>query len=91
MAFRIGLFIASLTAALGLAAALSLAGLLPGSAPAETAAAPSVMALAASVPDGPIVQVDTVYLVTPPQATVVVKQPAAASGGGESESEGDDD
>jgi hypothetical protein len=89
MVVRISLFVASLTAAFALAAALSLAGLGPTAGPGDAPAA-TALSQTASVPAAPVVQVDTVYIPAPvAPTTVVVHQVAPAANGGENESEND--
>jgi hypothetical protein len=86
MVAKIGLFIASLSAALALAFALNAAGFAPGSSHANVASTPVATTTAAGVAAAdpgatPQVQVDTVY-VAPPVApkTVTVHRIVPSSG-----------
>ena len=88
---RVALFVASLSAALVLAAALALGGLAPAADPAAvvTDAPPA----ATDGPPQPTVQVDTVY-VTPkvkPKHVSVTRTVRSSSGEGEHEREGEGD
>lgn len=88
MVFRIGLFVASLVASFGLAGVLSLAGLAPHPGLSTAPATATTQTLVASAPEPPLVQVDTVYLVAPAPATIIVHKQAPKSS--ENESGGDD-
>jgi long-subunit fatty acid transport protein len=87
---RLALFVASLSAAAVMAAALALGGLAPAAGPAAvvTDAPPAAM----DAPAQPSVQVDTVY-VTPkvkPKHVTVSRTVRSSSGHGEHEGGGDD-
>ena len=87
MVHRLALFVASLTAALVIAAGLALGGLFPTQ-PAPVAADPAPASLDAT--PQPTVQVDTVY-VTPkvkPKHVTVTRTVRSSSGEGEHEREG---
>lgn len=88
---RVALFVASLSAAGVLAAALALGGLAPAADPA--AAAVDAPPAATDAPPQPTVQVDTVY-VTPkvkPKHVTISRTVRASSGEGEHEGEGKGD
>lgn len=87
---RVALFVASLSAAGVLAAALALGGLAPAGDPAAATDAPPA---ATDAPPQPTVQVDTVY-VTPkvkPKHVTISRTVRASSGEGEHEGEGKGD
>jgi hypothetical protein len=93
MIHRVGLFIASLAAAGALVVALSLAGFAPGRGAASGTAvsATEQVPAAASGQSEPPVQVDTIYLAAPEQAsTVTVHRVVPATASGENESEAHD-
>ena len=84
MIHKLALFAASLAAVLTLGVALAIAGFAPSAGPAS---APTVAGAVQAVDDTtpPPVQVDKVYVATPPQQTVTVHK--IVGSGGESEAE----
>jgi hypothetical protein len=93
MAAKIGLFVASLSAAFALAFALNAAGFAPGSRQAvpasstvSTTAAPAVAPVGPS--PTPQVQVDTVYVAPPVAPKTITVHKIVPSAGGEGGSEG---
>ncbi len=92
MVQRVALFIASLTAALALAAGLALSGLAPAAEPAPVIA--EVAPAATDAAPEPTVQVDTVYVtpkVKPKHVTVNRTVRSGSTGEGEHEGGGGDD
>lgn len=84
MVHRLALFVASLTAALVLAAGLALGGLIPAQpVPVVADAAPAAM----DAPPQPTVQVDTVYVTPKVKPKHVTITRSVRSGGGEREHE----
>jgi hypothetical protein len=91
MVHRVALFLASLTAALVLAAGLAIGGLAPAADPAPLTA--DVAPAATDAAPAPTVKVDTVY-VTPkvkPKHITVTRTVPSRSGAGENEHEGGGD
>ena len=84
MVHRLALFVASLTAALVLAAGLALGGLIPAQPVAVVA---DVAPAAQEAPPQPTVQVDTVYVTPKVKPKHVTITRSVGSGGGEHEHE----
>ncbi len=87
------LFAGSLAASLGLAGALALAGFAPGGA-AHLGPGPAAADSSAGGPDAspqPVVQVDTIYVATPPAQKTVTVHKVVVGPGPESENDGGGD
>jgi hypothetical protein len=90
MVHRVALFVASLVAALTLAAGLFLAGFAP---PGDPPAGPADPVAATAPAPSPRVQVDTVYVAPPvaPQDVTITKVARASRGGDDEGERGGDD